>query len=161
MNQKQKLTVKRTLLIVAGIVLVSIALIALSWVLLRTETTPSPIVGTWSEEYRIDCTTGDSFSAGSAAIQELRLRQDNSFDVTWHPFETYVDYAGEYTYNNNTGELSLHVRKVNYLPDDVVTNGTASVDAEGLLRLEGIYLGTSQHDDDVQVACGHVFTRRS
>ena len=129
---------------------------------LRTATVDYPILGTWHEDMRLNCDTNEWFVPvdSETLIGEVRLRNDGIFDVTWHPFETYVDYAGDFSYDDKLDTLILQARSVNYLPNDFDGDGTASIDDSGRLVLEGIYLGTSRFGGDGQLACGHVFSPR-
>jgi len=86
----------------------------------------------------------------------MRFYANGTYDVTWDPFEAYRDYWGDYTFDLNTGEISLTQTGGNYVPADVDGEGSFQLDASGDLILESIWLGTSM-DGTEAVSCGHRF----
>lgn len=84
----------------------------------------NPLVGMWRQD-------GEDCPAGSA-IQELVFTGGGDFSVTWTPFEVYKDYWGTYTYDAETGAMTLEVESGNQVPEDIVPEGTVTVDETGL-----------------------------
>ncbi|NQY38722.1 MAG: hypothetical protein HRT80_01345 [Henriciella sp.] len=89
----------------------------------------SPLVGYWRQEEG----TCDEMTI----IRELVFSADGTFSVTWEPFEAYKDYWGTYSYDAESGELSLEIESGNalalgaqsgliQLSDDALILGTAS-----------------------------------
>ncbi len=66
----------------------------------------SPLVGYWRQR-RDGCPDG-------TAIEELIFSADGSFSVTWQPFEVYKDYWGDYSFDPQTGVLTLDVESGNH-----------------------------------------------
>lgn len=99
------------------------------------------IEGTWHEETPTACqkAAGDANAWG---IGELKFTADGKFNVTWVPFETYVDYWGTYTYDRATGALTMTVESGNHVPTDAKLAGTARTDPDGKLQITGIFFGT-------------------
>lgn len=114
----------------------------------------SPILGYWSEVTQIPCDGGDPF-VPEQAIPELIFHDTGDFQVTWTPFESYVDYWGTFTWDDANGLLDLTVIGGNYVPDPIDGSGSASV-ADGVLTLTDIWLGNPQ-GGTAEPACGHTF----
>ena len=60
------------------------------------------LVGYWTEIGDAAC------PAGRTPLRELHLKTDETFEATWLPFETYVDYWGDYRFDQieeHTSEL--------------------------------------------------------
>jgi hypothetical protein len=117
----------------------------------------NPLFGFWREAALVDCESGGELPY-SDLIQELAFRADGTFQVTWTPFEVYVDYWGNYTYDLDGYTISLQVTGGNYVPDDVGTEGTFLLDRGGGLRFDDLWLGTAS-GSTADPACGHVFAR--
>jgi hypothetical protein len=101
-----------------------------------------PLVGTWFEESQL--VNGQWIKPGEP-IQQLRFDPDGSFSVTWHPFETYMDYWGHYDADPMSDRLVLTIKGGNYVPADfagIAPRGFYSMDNRGRLVLSGISLGT-------------------
>ena len=117
----------------------------------------NPLYGRWSEHTQISCDTGEEV-APEFSIAELYFYASGKFDVTWDPFEAYRDYWGGYTYNQEQGTLLLNVEGGNYVPTDIDGEGTFSIDENGDLHLESIWLGSSVNTE-ATAQCGHIFRR--
>ncbi|MGB3904980.1 MAG: hypothetical protein WBB22_08665, partial [Anaerolineae bacterium] len=115
----------------------------------------NPLVGLWREEAQFACSTGEEV-VPEQPIGELRFRADSSFRVTWMPFEIYVDYWGTYAYDLPRGTLDLVITGGNYVPDDKDATGSFSIDEDGRLILDGIWLG-SPTGGPSSPNCGHGF----
>ena len=119
-----------------------------------------PFQGRWSERSSISCDDG-SESPGS--IGEIIFCQGR-FSVTRTPFETFIDYMGDYQLNRDTNELTMTVTGGNFIPDDVDLSGTVEFEDDGTIVLRGIYLGSfddgstsgENGGDAPTVACGHI-----
>lgn len=98
------------------------------------------IDGLWHEETPTACQK----AAGDTAAEPVReLKFDaGKFEVTWLPFETYVDYWGTYTYDRASGALVMAVESGNHVPTDAKLSGTARTDPDGKLQITGIFFGT-------------------
>ncbi len=117
----------------------------------------SPLVGTWGEKEQLACDTGQARTP-QMAIEELIFKADQTFSVTWMPFEIYKDYWGTYTYDPVSQALSLEIGGGNYVPDDFAGKGKAHIDEQGRLILDGIWLGSRNGETSLK-ACGHSFVR--
>ena len=115
----------------------------------------NPLVGTWREEAQFACETREEI-VPDELIGELRFRADGTFGVTWAPFEVYVDYWGAYTYDSAEGNLDLVITGGNYVPDDMDGTGSFSIDEDGRLILDDIWLG-SPTGATGSANCGHRF----
>ena len=113
-----------------------------------------PLKGTYSEVARIPCDDGPEF-VPSDPIRELRFWANGSFEVTWEPFEIYVDYWGDYVHDLDTGALTMTPTGGNYVPDDVEGAGTVSFEANQIVMTD-MWLGTSQNPVE-PAGCGHRF----
>jgi hypothetical protein len=118
----------------------------------------NPFVGYWQETAQLTCDKGTEVSS-DPLIEELVFAADGSFAVTWMPFESYVDYWGEYTYNLADGTLELAITGGNQQPDDVDGSGHYALDAIGNLVLTDMWLGTSAFAEGGTPNCGHRFAR--
>lgn len=115
----------------------------------------NPLAGTWTEATQLECADGGK-RAPEQHIEELRFTPDGRVEVTWTPFETYVDYWGRYTFDGTIGDLTLDIEGGNYVPDDTDVQGTYEIDAQGRLVLRKMWLGTPS-EGSAAPACGHVF----
>lgn len=117
-----------------------------------------PWSGCWKEIRQIDCESGDIFEAEDK-IGELRLLPNGRYSITWHPFETYTDYAGTYNINPAEGAIAFNHE------DDAVFDGDGfySFKENGDLELMDIWFGTfykdSESDSEI-VSCGYVFRKK-
>jgi hypothetical protein len=114
----------------------------------------NPLVGTWHEEAQVACGS-QAEVAPEKPIQELRFFADGRVNVTWAPFETYVDYSGTYTFSED-GSIELSIAGGNYTPDDLDGTGRFTIDEEGCLVLEDMWLGSPEDGGDT-TNCGHRF----
>ena len=114
----------------------------------------NPLVGTYRELAQLPCGGGPEVPA-MPAIGELRFTASGDFNVTWEPFEVYVDYWGTYHYDLDAGTVSLEVDGGNYVPPDVDGEGAFKV-VNNQLILEDIWLGSPQGFMGAP-ACGHRF----
>ena len=118
----------------------------------------NPFVGYWVETAQISCDDGSEI-VPEQEINELVFAADGRFAVTWVPFESYVDYWGEYDYDLDDGTLDLTVTGSIQSPDDIDGEGRFTIDANGDLVMTDIWLGTSQWAEDDTAHCGHRFAR--
>ena len=95
------------------------------------------LTGTWRQE-RVKCDPG--LEPGEP-IRELKFTGDGRFNVTWQPFESYVDYWGPMTFDATTGAIVLTPEGGNFTPPLLDVEGTARLDAPNRLILENVYLG--------------------
>lgn len=123
-----------------------------------TDIASNPLIGEWHEIAQLTCDTGERVDV-EEAIGELIFEANGEFSVTWFPFEVYVDYVGTYDFSQS-GDLTLFGRSVNYFPPIFDGEGTFSIDDEGNLVLEDIWLGIPPSGSGAAVNCGHVFARR-
>lgn len=122
-------------------------------------TIPDPaLIGTYTEVARIGCDGAPL--ADFTAIREMRISADGSIQVTWVPFERYVDYWATYAADPDSHTLSFSITGGNYVPSDVDAEGVYSFDDAGELHLEDLYLGTAEdHHPAADRGCEHVFSR--
>ncbi|MDC0666555.1 hypothetical protein [Nannocystis radixulma] len=116
----------------------------------------NPLVGVWHEVAQIPCNNGPEV-APEKPIGELWFRAWGEVNVTWVPFEIYVDYWSDYTYDLDTGDLEIVPEAGNYLPADVEGVGTFTVEGNQLV-LQDMWLGSPQ-DAMKPANCGHRFER--
>lgn len=114
----------------------------------------NPLVGRYRELTQLPCGGGAEVPA-MPAIGELSFTASGEFNVTWEPFEIYVDYWGTYAYDLDAGTVSLKVDGGNYVPPDVDGEGTFKVENNQLI-LKDIWLGSAQNFMGPP-ACGHRF----
>ncbi len=74
------------------------------------------------------------------SIGEFKLDVHGSFGVTFNPFESYVDYWGIYTYDSESGRLTMTVTGGNEIPPSLDLDGTATR-IEGDWRFDGFDFG--------------------
>jgi hypothetical protein len=115
-----------------------------------------PWTGCWIEVARLDCESGQEFEP-QEVIGEFRLTPNGRYSVTWTPFETFVDYAGQYNVSEEDGTIELAVE--DRAPAGVQGQGRFSMTDQGDLLLKGIWLGTRHQGREVE-ACGHRFRPR-
>jgi hypothetical protein len=118
----------------------------------------NPLVGTWHEEAQLSCSTATEVTP-SAAIGELVFRADDSFAVTWMPFEVYHDYWGTYEYDLAQGTLDMTIDSGNHVPADFDGSGSFSIDDQGRLVLRDLWLGSAREGGG-PANCGHRFAPR-
>ena len=112
------------------------------------------VSGTWTQVMRVEC--GSGTTVPDTGIQELVL-DGRRIEVTWTPFETYVDWWGSYA-TSPEGGIRIDVEGGNYVPDDIDPEGCISVDGADRLVLTDVFLGSPVEGE--ALGCGHVFTRR-
>lgn len=117
----------------------------------------NPLVGIWTEQAQLSC---DNYAEVPAQepIGELIFSADGGMSVTWRPFEAYIDYVGEYSYNAES--LNILADKVNYLPETIDGTGSYLIDEQGRLNLRDIWLGTPPFGPTTAPLCGHIFTKK-
>lgn len=89
------------------------------------------LVGTWTEAPDEAC------PATGERLRELKFSADGKFGATWMPFETYVDYWGDFTFDPATGDFSAKVTGGNRIPSAADLTGKATVDGK-VLVFEGV-----------------------
>jgi hypothetical protein len=117
-----------------------------------------PWTGCWQENLQIDCESGDEFEPEDG-IGELRLLPDGRYSITWHPFETFTDYAGTYTIDPAEGTISFNQSNESGFDGD----GTYSIRENGDLELLNIWFGSFYKDSDSgssKASCGYVFQKK-
>jgi hypothetical protein len=116
----------------------------------------NPLVGNWHEAAQFTC--GDQQEVmPNQPIQELKFHADGKVDVTWMPFEVYIDYWGTYKVSGD-GSIELTITSGAYVPDDLDGTGRYAIDEDGQLILQDMWLGSPQGGGDV-AHCGHRFVR--
>jgi hypothetical protein len=123
---------------------------------LRIEPKAGPsLVGFWTEVGAPDCPISDP------PLRELAFKGDGTFTVTWTPFESFVNYGGEYQFDPASGVLKMTGRSINSMPADTDLEGTATINPEGLLDLRGVFFGTPYDGKSGPLACGLRFKKQS
>ncbi|MBN2503308.1 MAG: hypothetical protein JXB38_21200 [Anaerolineales bacterium] len=115
----------------------------------------NPLVGLWREQGQYTCADGE-YVVPAEKIGELEFRADGRFYVTWQPFELYRDYWGTYTFDLAAGTLALNVEGGNHVPEETDLEGRFSIDADGKLVLEDMWLGYPPFAELSQ-NCGYLF----
>lgn len=118
----------------------------------------NPLVGTWTEVAQISCQSKSERNVPNP-IEELVFFEDNTINVTWFPFETYVDYIGTYAIDAE-GNMEIMAEELNYLPPELDTSGSYVIDEAGRLLLLDMWLGVPPLDSPHPVNCGHIFELR-
>jgi hypothetical protein len=117
----------------------------------------NPLIGYWQEESELTCNSSQAVIP-KEPIAELVFKADNSFSVTWTPFEIYRDYWGKYTFDKDKGIIHFVIEDGNYIPGDFTGDGQFSIDSQGKLVLRDVWFG-SPHSQTLSANCGHIFTR--
>ncbi|MFZ5668681.1 MAG: hypothetical protein ACOY4K_04245 [Pseudomonadota bacterium] len=94
------------------------------------------LTGYWSEVGDAACPLHEP------PLRELHFLGDGRFEVTWTPFERYVDYWGTFSFDPATGAVALTPTGGNHVPADADLDGEASLGADGLLRFTDISFGS-------------------
>ncbi|MDO8297154.1 MAG: hypothetical protein Q7T19_12035 [Caulobacter sp.] len=94
------------------------------------------LTGYWSEVGDADC------PAGEPLLRELHFIDGGKFEVTWMPFERYIDYWGDYSFDPATGAIVLKPTGGNHVPADADLDGKASTGDDGLLHFSGFFFGS-------------------
>ena len=95
------------------------------------------LTGTWRQD-RVKCDPGHS---PGEPVRELRIDDKGTFGVTYQPFESYTDFWGNLTFEPSTGALAMTRTGGNFTPQILDGDGTARLDGDRRLILEGVYLG--------------------
>ena len=111
-----------------------------------------PFQGRWTERSSIPCEDG---SQPVGAIGEIIFCKGR-FGVTYSPFETFVDYRGDYSLDPETNALTMTVTGGNNIPDDLDLTGTVEFQEDGSIVLRDMFLGTEFAVESSQPACGHI-----
>lgn len=106
------------------------------------------IVGSYRQKALIGCRQ-------NSHVGELKLTDKGRFEVTYQPFETYVDYWGSYRFDPASGALTMKIEGGNFVPPDTVLNGTAQR-KDGKLTLSGFDLGGA-HPTQRETASGCIY----
>ena len=117
----------------------------------------NPLVGIWKEKSQIKCRSNETLTS-TAPIQELEFGADNTFAVTWTPFEKYQDYWGSYSYDTQKGQIKFVVAGGNNVPPNIVGEGSFSIDDKQNLILKGVWLGSKSGGVKPDI-CSIVFSR--
>lgn len=94
------------------------------------------LTGYWSEVGDADCPVGEPL------LRELHFIADGRFEATWMPFERYIDYWGDYSFDAATGAIVLKPTGGNHVPADADLDGKAAIGPDGLLRFSGFFFGS-------------------
>jgi hypothetical protein len=116
----------------------------------------NPLVGVWREEAQFACGSDEEI-VPEQRIGGLVFGADESFSVTWYPFEVHYDYWGTYAFDLNQGTLELTVEEGPYVPEDLDGSGSWAIDEQGHLVLQDMWLGSPMGSSG-SANCGHRFT---
>lgn len=105
------------------------------------------LTGFWKEVGDADC------PIGSPSIMELHFLPGGKFELTWQPFERYIDYWGDYSFDAATGAIVFKPTGGNYVPQDADWEGRATVGANGLLRFSDLFFGSPSHGPRPPTTC--------
>ncbi|MBC6981313.1 hypothetical protein [Caulobacter sp. 17J80-11] len=116
------------------------------------------LVGTWTQTQAFSCKgadfrTGEESWIAKEPLRELIFHADGRFDVTFVPFETYVDYWGTWKAGPR-GRLELTVENGNRIPNRLDLEGRFRIGRDGELQLTDMWLG-GLHEE----GCGASFKR--
>ena len=115
-----------------------------------------PWVGSWREAMQRSCADGTEVTP-EQSIEEVIVRANGETFVTWFPFETYIDYWANATFDNQLLTVELAVAGGNYVPEDIDGSGSFSMPDGDTLELRDMWLGAPS-SGSVQ-HCGHRLTR--
>lgn len=94
-----------------------------------------PTAGNWRQS-AIVCPGGVTGSP----LNELIFNARGEFKATWQPFETYIDYWGDYSFDPATGAITLKPTGGNRVPGDATLSGTVAVTGAEM-RTKGLSFG--------------------
>lgn len=126
----------------------------------------NPLVGTWHEFAQQSChdISWRRLLDSRDGIREFVVNPNGGFSVTWHPFESYIDYWGTYRFDLKKKTVEFVIKEGNYKPKDFVGKGTFLIKSDGTLQLKGVWFGSprtgsnmSGFSDGKQRYCGHIF----
>lgn len=112
------------------------------------------LTGYWSEVGEPACPVGDT------PLRELHFTADGKFEATWTPFERYVDYWGDYSFDAASGALNLTPTGGNRVPTDADLSGQATLDPDGQLRLTSMFMGSPGSGVPTAAGCDLIFKHR-
>jgi len=115
-----------------------------------------PLVNIWKQKAIVLCSSGKKVIPDEP-IRELIFWADGTFSVTWHPFETYKDYWGSYSYDKKKGRIRFKVEEGGHIPADIDGEGYYAIRGTGELILKGIWLGSKMEETKPDV-CSMIFT---
>jgi hypothetical protein len=117
---------------------------------------PAAFNGTWTQK-SVACANG---VAPANPVIELRFDADGRILVTFVPFETYHDYWGPARFDPASSKLDFEVAGANNEPANLDLSGTASLSADGVLTLDGFFLGDAKdHAPPAEGPCRYEFAR--
>lgn len=105
------------------------------------------LTGFWKEVGDADC------AIGNPSIMELHFLPDGKFELTWQPFERYIDYWGDVSFDPASGAIVFKPTGGNHMPGDADWVGRARVDADGLLRFSELFFGSPSHGPRPSTTC--------
>lgn len=105
------------------------------------------LTGFWKEVGDPDC------PVGNPSIMELHFLPDGKFELTWQPFERYIDYWGDYSFDPATGTITFRPTGGNHVPTDADWEGRATVEGDGLLRFDALFFGSPSHGPRPPTPC--------
>lgn len=105
------------------------------------------LTGFWKEVGDADCPIGDP------SIMELHFLEDGKFELTWQPFERYIDYWGDYSFDAASGAITFKPTGGNHIPGDADWEGRASVGPDGRLRFSDLFFGSPSHGPRPPTTC--------
>lgn len=111
------------------------------------------LAGRWNQQ-DVVCLDG---ARPIETVRELDFRLDGQFNVTYRPFESYVDYWGRYEWDRETGRLTMDVTGGNAPPAARRLEGALTLDGDRLV-LDGLSLGDGQRMSGHE-NCRYVFAR--
>jgi len=117
----------------------------------------NPFVGRWKESSQLTCDTEQEILP-EKQINEIVFTADGEYTVTWMPFEVYIDYWGNYTYDISTGAINLSINGGNYIPSDFDGTGKYNLDQNNDIILNEIWLGSPSNATKA-ANCGHLITK--
>lgn len=95
------------------------------------------LTGAWSQD-RVKCDPG---RVPGEPVRELKFTDAGEFGATYQPFESYVDWWGTVAFDPKTGAVVLTPTGGNFTPPLLDLEGTARVEGDRRLILDGVYLG--------------------
>lgn len=122
---------------------------------LRIAPADGPVLtGLWRQT-SVACASPDK---PSEPVRELRINDDDTYSVTFIPFESRADYWGRVQYDPASGRIAFAIERGNTVPEGVRLIGAAALEGDDTLTLEAMHFGQPS-GPAVGGECRYVFNR--
>jgi polyisoprenoid-binding protein YceI len=116
---------------------------------------PPALTGYWTQD-SVDC----GAHVPAEPVRELYFGDDGTFKLTFTPFERYIDYWGDFTFDPAAARLNFTIDSgnLNGRPAQLEAHATVQDGSPAHLTLEHVYLGSTADAPDG--GCRYVFRKR-